>query len=728
MHGTAADTGSPPLAHGQSRKRKKTGQWSDATLKAAISVVEAGGNIKTTARYFDIPPSSLADHVYGKTLSRKKGPPIVLSEEEERALKAYMIKMQEIGHPLSMQQLRLKVATIVQERVTPFRDGIPGDSWIKWFKKRHPDLTIRNSQGLEFARAKGLCPENVATFYKTLQDLYDTHGYTPDRIWNCDESGAQAGRNGGGLVWAKKGCKSVHSLIPNNREWLTVLSCISASGDHIPGFYIFKGKRLKENYIVHCESKATQAMQPEGWMTAFLFSEWLSHFINALESRGGVSPTNRHLLVVDGHNSHVTLQVVHKAMQVGLDIVTLPSHTSHALQPLDVSVFGGFKKAFRRYRDAWSLRNKGRGATKQVLAQWVSLALQKALSPSNIQAGFRATGIWPFNPSAVDKHMAPSLQFTCNQEVEVTDREEDDAEPDSAEEDDDAELDPALEALQGERIIESQPQPGVHFFVGAYEPLAEGNQSGTEPQLHAEADLVTSMSDRGAGAELLHGPHVPVPAADSLQCTAVAGCDLSNPPPPQSSPPIARGIERFLQLPEIPVQPRRRRSQEEPLVDYSKSILVTSEEYMNAMELKAERKEQARKEAERRKLEGERKREARVIEKQRKEEEKIQRTRDARAREAFAQKWTTKAIREAGERLQWLVKNVPPQADGVEDRRFYGMLPAVCKENTARRLAKRRGAKAGQRSAHLALPPNPPAWVHHCDPHFAAALEECQAT
>ena len=69
----------------------------------------------------------------------------MLSIEEERALKAYMIKMQEIGHRLSMQQLRLKVATIVQERVTPFRDCIPGDSWIKWLKRRHPDLTVRNS-------------------------------------------------------------------------------------------------------------------------------------------------------------------------------------------------------------------------------------------------------------------------------------------------------------------------------------------------------------------------------------------------------------------------------------------------------------------------------------------------------------------------------------------------------------------------------------------------------
>jgi imidazoleglycerol phosphate dehydratase HisB len=96
------------------------------------------------------------------------------------------------------------------------------------------------------------------------------------------------------------------------------------------------------------------AMQPERWITAFLFSQWISHFIKSLESRGGVSPTNRHLLIVDGHNSHVTLEVVHKAMGVGLDLLTLPSHTSHRLQPLDVSVFGPFKRAFKRFRDTWT--------------------------------------------------------------------------------------------------------------------------------------------------------------------------------------------------------------------------------------------------------------------------------------------------------------------------------------------------------------------------------------
>ena len=66
-------------------------------------------------------------------------------------------------------------------------------------------------------------------------------------------------------------------------------------------------------------------------MIQFLFSKWLSHFIRALCERGGVSVQNRHLLIVDGHNSHVIVEVVVQAMEVGLDVLTLLSHMSHRL-------------------------------------------------------------------------------------------------------------------------------------------------------------------------------------------------------------------------------------------------------------------------------------------------------------------------------------------------------------------------------------------------------------
>ena len=81
-----------------------------------------------------------------------------------------------------------------------------------------------------------------------------------------------AGKNGGGMVIARTGARRVQTIIPNQREWLSVLACVNAAGKAIPSFYIFRGRRFRQNYIQLCEPGATMAMQQRAWMTTSLFS------------------------------------------------------------------------------------------------------------------------------------------------------------------------------------------------------------------------------------------------------------------------------------------------------------------------------------------------------------------------------------------------------------------------------------------------------------------------
>jgi hypothetical protein len=136
-------------------------------------------------------------------------------------------------------------------------------------------------------------------------------------------------------------------------------------------------------------------------MTGHLFKAWIGYFVKNVRECGlGILPSCRHLLILDGHGSHVTMDVVKTARAVGLDLLTLSLHTSCAMQPLDVSCFKPFKQAFRLLRDVWMLRNKSRGASKEILATWVSSALEKTLIEKNITSGF--------NPQAMDDKMGPS--------------------------------------------------------------------------------------------------------------------------------------------------------------------------------------------------------------------------------------------------------------------------------------------------------------------------------
>jgi len=130
------------------------------------------------------------------------------------------------------------------------------------------------------------------------------------------------------------------------------------------------------------------AMQSNGWMTTYLFQTWMTHFIRHVTKMYGLSQENKHLLVLDGHGSHVTLEVVLKATIEGIDIITLPSHTSHKLEPLDVNIFKSFKTTFC---DRWTIVNKAKGAQKEDLAEWVASRLKKVLTSPKIIKGFSAT-------------------------------------------------------------------------------------------------------------------------------------------------------------------------------------------------------------------------------------------------------------------------------------------------------------------------------------------------
>ena len=84
----------------------------------------------------------------------------------------YLEEMIRISCPLNTTQLKLKFAEIIQTRKTPFSNGMLGKSWIRWIREKNPFLVLRSSEALNMNRAKALCSQNVALFYKNLENLY----------------------------------------------------------------------------------------------------------------------------------------------------------------------------------------------------------------------------------------------------------------------------------------------------------------------------------------------------------------------------------------------------------------------------------------------------------------------------------------------------------------------------------------------------------------------------
>lgn len=113
---------------------------------------------------------------------------------------------------------------------------------------------------------------------------------------------------------------------------------------------------------------------------------------------------------MDGHGSHITANVIAHCMEHAIDLLILPPHCSHTLQPLDVSVFSPLKRALAAETDSVDRLDAGRVSRVEWTKMYIQ-AREKALTASNIRSGWRNTGLEPLSPIVVlDKHRpaAPS--------------------------------------------------------------------------------------------------------------------------------------------------------------------------------------------------------------------------------------------------------------------------------------------------------------------------------
>ncbi|ESO05349.1 hypothetical protein HELRODRAFT_77931 [Helobdella robusta] len=132
---------------------------------------------------------------------------------------------------------------------------------------------------------------------------------------------------------------------------------------------------------------------PSGWTDSECFMRWLNHFTFIVKP----SKKDKHLIFLDEHHSHKTLEAVTFCRENGIELITFPPHCTHKMQPLDVSFFKGLKAAYNATADGWMLSNKGRRITFYEIAGLFSKAFLKAATPEKAVHGFECTGLWPLN-------------------------------------------------------------------------------------------------------------------------------------------------------------------------------------------------------------------------------------------------------------------------------------------------------------------------------------------
>ena len=169
---------------------------------------------------------------------------------------------------------------------------------------------------------------------------------------------------------------------------------ICASSSVLPPLLIFSRVHYRDHFVRGGPQDCIGQCSKSDWINEKLLLAYLEHLI----SRTRCSLDHEILLLLDNHESHTSLKVVDKAKSSGIVMLTIPPKTSHRLQPLDISVFGPFKRSYNKAIDNWMRTYPGKILTIYEVPALVKEAQLCALVPRNILSGFKNTGTWPYNP------------------------------------------------------------------------------------------------------------------------------------------------------------------------------------------------------------------------------------------------------------------------------------------------------------------------------------------
>ena len=390
------------------RHSKQTGAhkvYTEDQKEAALELFKTK-KITQVSRELGIPRSTLRGWVANPNIKLGSGHPTVFEPWEENLIIDVIVYLGEQGFPMGREEIKNMVQNYVKSsgKVTPFPNGRPGPDWTLLFEKRHKDrFTRRVREGLSYNRVASLTEENKDKFFDLYESILNETNLMdrPFNIWNLDESGFQACEINA-KVYVGKDLKNAYSVdSPGGKQTYTVLFCVNAIGQYLPPYTIYKSANIWNTWMRGGPEGALYGFNKSGWMMDINFEAF---FIKVfLPKTAELAGTDDRLLIFDGHNSHITFKTAKAAMENKVHLLCLPPHSSHALQPLDVSVFFSVKTVWSKVCLQYFKDHPRRVLSKEKFPSCLKIIYQHCVdNPDFPVNGFRKCGFRPFNRDAVN--------------------------------------------------------------------------------------------------------------------------------------------------------------------------------------------------------------------------------------------------------------------------------------------------------------------------------------
>jgi hypothetical protein len=356
-------------------------------------------SIRALARAYDVPESTLRTRLRGVhprseivSVNRK------LSTTEEQSLVQWILDLNRRGFPPYIIDVRRMADALLAARGQDPPPPPVGKNWVSRFVNSQSELQTKWNRKVYSQRALCEDPVAISAWFNLVEETRQAYGILDTDTYNFDETGFMMGVAATSkVVTSSNTVGRAATVQPGNRDWVTTIECINASGWCLPPFVILSGKQHQASWYHHIPIDWVLAVSDNGWTTDELGVEWVKHFNRYTAPRThGVY----RLLILDGHSSHATPEFDQYCTENKIITLCMPAHTSHLLQPLDVGCFSPLKRAYGH--EIQELARQGVYHIDKIDFLTAYTRIRPAvLTQQNIQAGFQATGLIPPCPERV---------------------------------------------------------------------------------------------------------------------------------------------------------------------------------------------------------------------------------------------------------------------------------------------------------------------------------------
>jgi hypothetical protein len=376
----------------------------EGRLELAIRAIRSGQitSVRRAVRLYDIPRSTLQRRLDGITQRSIAGrTKRKLTETEEYTLLQWILSMDKRGAPLRPTTVQNMANLLLANRDASKPSSTVGKNWVTKFVRRHDALKTRFSRRYDHQRALCEDPKKIQEWFELVRSTIKEWGIADEDIYNFDETGFAMGTIATARVITQAERTSRPSLVqPGNREWVTAIETINAAGWVLPPMVIFAGKTHRTNWFENTDLPLDWmiGVSENGWTNDQLGFEWLQSVFepNTKDRTKGVY----RLLILDGHNSHLTPRFDQFCTEHKIVPLCMPPHSSHILQPLDVGCFSVLKRSYGHQIENFMRLGIDHIDKSDFLISYKQ-ARTETYKDETIRNGFKATGLVPYDPIQV---------------------------------------------------------------------------------------------------------------------------------------------------------------------------------------------------------------------------------------------------------------------------------------------------------------------------------------